>query len=63
MEDDLSREEKCSDCIFFVQSPSGLHGYCKRYPPVFTGADERNRVKFHNPVVSPYSFCGEFEEI
>lgn len=63
MEDEMNREEKCSQCYWFVQSPAGEHGYCKRYPPVFTGCDDRGRQKFFNSVVSPHSFCGEFEEV
>jgi hypothetical protein len=62
MENDMTRDEQCRDCYFFQQSPSGVHGYCKRYPPMFTGT-ENGRAKFHNAVVSPHSFCGEFEEI
>lgn len=64
MEEDMGNDgEKCVKCYFFQQSPAGEHGYCKRYPPVFTGTDERGRPKFFNSVVSPHSFCGEFEEI
>jgi hypothetical protein len=63
MEEDMTRDEKCGACYFFVQSPTGVHGFCKRNPPVFTGADENGRAKFFNPVVSPHSFCGEFEEV
>jgi hypothetical protein len=63
MDDDMNREEKCSDCYWFVQSPTGVHGFCKNGPPVFTGTDENGRPKFFNPVVSPHNFCAEFEEI
>lgn len=64
MDCDMANDgEKCGNCYFFQQSPNGEHGYCKRYPPAFTGADERGRLKFHNPVISPYSFCGEFESV
>jgi hypothetical protein len=62
MEEDMNREEKCAACYFFVQSPTGVHGFCKRFPPVFTGNDENGRAKFFNSVVSPHNFCGEFEE-
>lgn len=51
----------CVECHFFQPSPSGGHGYCKRFPPVFTNIDEHGRPRFYNPVVSPHSFCGEFE--
>lgn len=57
------REEQCLHCYFFALSPSGSHGYCKRYPPVFTNLDPEGRPRFFNPVISPFSFCGEFEEM
>ena len=57
-----SKVEICGGCYFFQGSPSGTHGFCKRYPPVFTNMDDDGRAKFFNPVVSPHSFCGEFEE-
>jgi hypothetical protein len=63
MDNDMTREEKCSECYWFVQSPAGSHGFCKRNPPVFTHVDPEGRPKFFNPVVAPHNFCGEFEEI
>lgn len=56
-----SDDERCLECLFFQASPSGTHGYCKRFPPVFTNVDEHGRPRFYNPVVSQHSFCGEFE--
>jgi hypothetical protein len=61
-DDDMNREEKCADCLWFVQSPSGVHGFCKVNPPVFTGIDDNGRPRFFNPVVSPHNFCSLFEE-
>ncbi len=59
-----NNDEACKQCLFFQGSPSGIHGFCKRFPPVFTHIDEETgRPRFFNPVVSPYSFCGEFEDI
>ena len=54
-------DENCGACFFFQGSPAGTHGFCKRYPPVFTNLDGDGRAKFFNPVVSPHSFCGEWE--
>lgn len=62
MEEDMNRDDKCASCYFFVQSPTGVHGFCKRFPPVFTGVDDNGRAKFFNSVVSPHNFCGEWEE-
>lgn len=56
-------EDTCTDCCYFVESPAGTHGYCKRYPPVFTHKDDNGRPRFFNPVVSPSNFCGEFKEL
>lgn len=55
--------EACGQCLFFQGSPSGSHGFCKRFPPVFTNMDAEGRPKFFNPVTSPYNWCGEFEDI
>jgi hypothetical protein len=56
-------DERCLDCFFFKPSPSGQHGYCRRYPPTFTATDEAGRPKFYSPVVSPWNWCGEFEPV
>jgi hypothetical protein len=56
-------DERCLDCFFFKPSPSGSHGFCRRYPPVFTNLDENGRPRFWSPVVSPHGYCGEFEEM
>lgn len=58
-----NNDEACGSCFFFQGSASGSHGFCKRFPPSFTHMDNEGRPKFFNPVVSPYSFCGEFEDI
>ena len=57
-----NNDDSCAGCYFFYGSPSGTHGFCKRYPPVFTNMDGDNRPKFFNPVTSPFNWCGEFEE-
>lgn len=60
----MSKSESCAKCYFFKSSGSGSHGFCRRFPAVFTHIDEETgRPRFFNPVVSPYSFCGEFEDI
>jgi hypothetical protein len=56
------KPEKCVECYFYQGSPAGSHGFCKRYPPVFTHLDEAGRPKFFNAVVAPHNWCGEFEE-
>lgn len=56
-------DERCVECYFFKPSPSGSHGYCRRFPPTFTNLDEHGRPKFWSPVVSPNGYCGEFEEM
>lgn len=56
-------EEICQNCRWYVESGSTKHGYCKRFPPVFTKNDDQGRPRFYNPVISPNSFCGEWEEV
>lgn len=55
-------EEKCVSCYFYKASHAMSHGYCRRFPPVFTHMDD-GRAKFFNAVVSPHSFCGEWEGV
>lgn len=55
-------DEICANCHWFVNSAAGSHGYCKRFPPVFTHRDEKGHPRFYNAVVNPKSFCGEWEE-
>ena len=57
-----NNDENCAGCLFFQGSPAGTHGFCKRFPPVFTNLDDAGRPKFFNPVTSPFNWCGEFED-
>lgn len=54
----------CANCIFYVASTSGKHGYCREAPPVFTHVEPNTGfAKFWNPVVNPNNWCGHFEEV
>jgi len=56
-----NNDDNCSQCLFFQGSPAGNHGFCKRFPPVFTHMDKDGRAKFFNPVTSTFNWCGEWE--
>ena len=56
-----SDDEACLDCLFWKASAAGTHGFCRRFPPIFTNIDEHNRPRFWNPVTGPSQWCGEFE--
>lgn len=59
-------EEKdpiCENCNWYTPSHAGTHGYCRRFPPVFTHLDDNGRPRFYNPTTSPHNHCGEFEDI
>jgi len=57
----LNDEDKvCESCNWYSPSHAMTHGYCKRFPPVFTNLDDRGRPRFFNPVVSPTNHCGEY---
>lgn len=56
------KEEICANCHWLVLAGAGTHGYCKRFPPVFTKNDEKGFPRFFNPIVGLNSFCGEWEE-
>ncbi len=56
-------EVSCQNCEFYKVSGHGKHGYCLRYPPVFTHRDEKTgHPRFYSPVVSPTGWCGEYME-
>lgn len=55
-------DERCENCYFYRPSHAATHGYCRRFPPVFTNLDDMGRAKFFNPVTAPHNFCGEWEE-
>lgn len=59
--DMTKNDDVCGQCLFYQGSPAGNHGFCKRFPPVFTHIDNDGRAKFFNPVTSPFNWCGEFE--
>lgn len=56
-------EESCLDCLFWRASAAGSHGFCRRFPPVFTETDAQGRPKFWNPVTGPHGWCGEWEPL
>lgn len=56
-------EAKCSNCEFYKATRHKKHGYCLRYPPVFTHIDqETGYPRFFYPVVNPVGWCGEYTD-
>lgn len=58
----MVNDENCQSCHWYQEAPSEKHGYCHRYPPVFTHNDEKGRPRFFCPVVNGRGYCGEWEE-
>jgi hypothetical protein len=61
--EEITVDDCCDECIHFKPSNSGTHGYCRRFPPVFTSTDDAGRPRFYSPVVSPWGLCGEFDPV
>jgi hypothetical protein len=60
----VSEEASCASCEYFKATSHGRHGYCQRFPPVFTHRDDNSgHARFYSPVVSPNGWCGEYLEI
>lgn len=53
----------CDTCEWFDMAASKTHGYCKRFPPVFTRNDERGFARFYNPVTGLNNWCGEWKAV
>lgn len=65
----------CKDCRFFepIDERFGLtNGWCKRFPPVYTGRPTSSDCEFtdvtdsrcwSNPVVGIFATCGEWKKV